>query len=77
MRMLLIHGARAALLAARRAEAAGKPLTELQAWSLRRANSSHANKAAVALANKLTRIAWAVWYHDRAFNGDHVVRAAA
>jgi transposase len=77
LRMLLIHGARAALTAARRAEAAGKPLTELQAWSLRRANSSHANKASVALANKLTRIAWAVWYHDRVFNGNHVVRAAA
>src|SRR5688572_12635963 len=51
LRMLLIHGARAALTGARRAEAAGKPLTELQAWSLKRANSSHPNKAAVAMAN--------------------------
>jgi hypothetical protein len=31
----------------------------------------------VALANKLARIAWAVWYHEREFNGNHVVRVAA
>jgi hypothetical protein len=35
------------------------------------------NKAAVALANKLVRIAWAAWYHGRDFNGDHVIRVAA
>ena len=28
-----------------------------------------------ALANKLARIVWAVWYHDRTFNGDHAVAA--
>jgi hypothetical protein len=32
--MLMIHGARSALNAAHRTEAAGKPLTELQAWAL-------------------------------------------
>jgi len=77
LRTLLIHGARAALNAARRAEAAGKPVTELQAWSLRRAQTSHPNRATVALANKLTRIAWAVWFHDRTFDGNHVIRVAA
>lgn len=77
LRMLLIHGARAALQGARRREAAGAPLTELQRWSLERARTSHANKAAVALANKLARIAWAVWYHDRTFDGNHVFRIAA
>lgn len=70
LRMLLIHGARAALLAARRAEKAGRPLTQLQTWALERASLLHANKAAVALANKLARIAWAVWYHDREFDGN-------
>jgi hypothetical protein len=32
---------------------------------------------AVATANKLARIAWAVWHHERTFNGNHVVRNAA
>jgi transposase len=77
MRMLLIHGARSALLAARRREAAGLPVTELQAWALKRARQGHSNRAAVALANKLARIAWAVWYHERSFDGDHVIRCAA
>lgn len=77
VRMLLVHGARAALNAATRLQAANKPLTQLQAWSLKRARESHRNKATVALANKLVRIAWAVWYHDREFNGNYVVRLAA
>jgi transposase len=75
--MLLIHGARSALNAARRAAQADKPLTELQAWALQRAGEMHSNKAAVALANKLARIAWAVWHHERVFDGNHVVRVAA
>lgn len=28
------------------------------------------NKAAVGLANKLARIAWATWKHQRPFNAD-------
>lgn len=70
LRMLVIHGARAALLAARRAEKANRPLTRLQTWALQRTSLMHANKAAVAMANKLARIVWAVWYHDRAFDGN-------
>jgi transposase len=77
VRMLLIHGARSALNAARRAAQADKPVTQLQAWVLQRAAEMHSNKAVVALANKLARIAWAVWYHEREFNGNHVVRGAA
>ncbi|CAN5866726.1 IS110-like element ISYen1 family transposase [soil metagenome] len=77
VRMLLIHGARSALSAARRAAKADKPLTQLQAWALSRAGEMHGNKAAVALANKLARIAWAVWYHEREFNGNHAIRVAA
>lgn len=77
LRMLLVHGARSALNAARRREHAGQPLTQLQAWSLERARSGHSNKATVAIANKLARIVWAVWHHDRAFNADHAQRRAA
>jgi transposase len=77
VRMLLIHGARAALNAARRAAKAEQPLNELQRWALQRAQHAHANKAAVALANKLARIVWAVWYHERQFNGNHTRRVAA
>jgi transposase len=77
LRMLLIHGARSALTAARRNASAGKPLTQLQAWALSRADLMHSNKAAVGLANKMARIAWAVWHHDRQFNGNHVIRMAA
>lgn len=77
VRMLIIHGARAALNAARRAETTDKSLTQLQAWALKRARESHPNQAAVALANKLARIVWAVWHHEREFDGDHVIRVAA
>ncbi len=77
VRMLLIHGARAALNAATRRSTTDKPLTQLQAWSLARAAAVHRNKATVALANKLVRIAWAVWHDGTNFNGDHVIRVAA
>lgn len=77
VRMLLIHGARSALNAARRTAKADRPVTQLQAWALKRTGATHGNKAAVALANKLARIAWAVWHYDRDFDGDHVVRVAS
>jgi transposase len=77
LRTLLIHGARSALLAAVRAERAGKPLTHLQTWALERAREGHHNRAAVALANKLARIVWAVWRHERQFDGDHALQLAA
>jgi transposase len=77
LRTLLIHGARSALNAAQRAQRADRPMTQLQAWSLERAHQMNHNKAAVALANKLARIVWAVWHYERAFDGDHVLRNAA
>lgn len=75
LRMLLIHGARAALFSARRTQLAGKPLTRIQAWALERASLVHHNKAAVALANKLARIVWAVWYYERVFDGNFAIAA--
>jgi transposase len=77
LRTLLIHGARAALTAAQRRQRSGKPLTRLQAWGLEKADElTHSNQAAVALANKLARIAWAVWRHERTFDGNHQPQVA-
>jgi transposase len=59
LRMLLIHGARAMLWRAKRKTA---PVPDrLSAWALQLEHTRGHNKAAVALANKMARIAWAVW----------------
>lgn len=72
VRTLLIHGARAALLAARRvAVRSPEKLTRLQAWVVQLSERIGHNRAAVALANKLVRICWAVWRHERRFNGNY------
>jgi transposase len=63
LRMLLIHGARAILWHSKRM----KQPDRLRAWALRLERTAGHNKAAVALANKLARIAWAVWKKDRDF----------
>lgn len=76
LRMLLIHGARSALLAAERRRKAGHDLDRIQTWALKRADAGHRNRAAVALANKTARIVWAVWKHERTFNGNYVAQAA-
>lgn len=71
VRMLLTHGARAALLAAKRcASRTPEKLTRLQQWAVETANRIGHNKATVALANKMVRICWAVWCHERRFNGN-------
>jgi transposase len=63
LRTLLIHGARAALV-----HAHSKPDPDrLRAWALRLEKTSGFKNAAVALANKIARIAWAVLKHDRDF----------
>ncbi|WP_369958908.1 IS110 family transposase [Pseudomonas benzenivorans] len=71
VRTLLIHGSRAALLAVQRCQArTPEKLTQLQRWAVETAARIGHNKAAVALANKLVRICWAVWCHARRFSGD-------
>lgn len=60
IRMLLIHGARSILCHAKKSEQQDR----LRTWALALEKRVGHNKAAVALANKLARIAWAVWKHD-------------
>ena len=69
LRCLLTHGARAVLLAAQRtARATPQRATRLQQWAVALAARRGHNKAAIALANKLARIIWAVWHHERDFH---------
>jgi transposase len=59
LRTLLIHGARTALPGLAKSE------TPLGHWLKGLLKRAHRNVAIVALANKLSRIAWAVLAHDR------------
>jgi transposase len=70
LRTLLVHGARSALLAAHRAERAGHSLDRLRRWALDCERQRGHNKATVALANRLARIVWATWTHERPFDGN-------
>jgi len=66
LRTLLIHGARTVLR-----HAAGKT-DRLSCWAVTIQARRGANVAAVALANKLARIAWAVLARDRIYRADWV-----
>lgn len=66
IRMLLTHGARSVLRAATVARRGGRELDRLRTWALELQDRTNHNKATCALANKLARIAWAVWVkHER------------
>jgi transposase len=67
--MLLIHGARSSLWHAKRM----KQPDRLRAWALRLERKLGHNKAAVALANKLARIAWAVWQSEHGYTAMRLV----
>ncbi|HEV3073942.1 MAG TPA: IS110 family transposase [Thermoanaerobaculia bacterium] len=62
LRMLLITGARAALIAASK-----RPPDRLRIWALHVEMLRGHNRAAIALANKLARIVWAVWRTESSF----------
>lgn len=64
LRTLLIHGARSVLVHA----ATAKSHDRLRSWALKLRNRTKYNKAAVGLANRLARIVWAVWRHDRTYD---------
>lgn len=70
VRTLLIHGARTALLQAhRKAKSRPEDLTPLQRWAIELNQRIGHNKAAVALANKMARIAWAMWNTESDYRG--------
>ena len=63
LRTLLIHGARSVLHHAKRQ----RDPDALQRWALDRERARGHNKAAVAVANKLARIVWAVAVREEAY----------
>lgn len=63
LRMMLLHGARAVI---RWAKIKGHQ-DRLRRWAVRVEEQRGHNKAAVALANKLARIVWAVWRREVPF----------
>ena len=67
VRMLIIHGARSCLW---RAKGCATP-DRLQTWALTTQRRRGHNVAAVAVANKLARIVWAVWTQQRPFSAEH------
>lgn len=75
LRTLLVHGARSALIAARRAQQSAQPLDALRQWALTIEQRRGTNKATVALANKIARILWALARYERHFDGDWHTKA--
>lgn len=69
LRMLFIHGARAAL------PSLAKGATPIGAWLRGLLARGHRNVAVVALANKLARIAWAMLRGDAKFDARHGMAA--
>jgi transposase len=63
LRTLLIHGARSVLYATKRSQQNDR----LRRWALSLEQRRGHNRTAVALANKLARIAWAVWNRDTVY----------
>ena len=72
MRRLLVQGARSLITAAKRHEA---PRHRIEAWIHAHRDRLHANVLAVAVANKLARVAWAMMASGEAFKANP--RAAA
>jgi transposase len=52
-------------------------LTRLQQWAVTTAARRGHNKAAIALANKMARIIWAVWHREIDFHAQPVITTAA
>lgn len=63
LRKLLVHGARSVLWATKRR----RHLDSLRTWAASLERAKGHNTAAVALANKMARIAWVVWRENRPY----------
>jgi transposase len=72
LRTLLIHGGRSLLAAAKRRGAQDR----LRAWGLEVARLRGHNRAAVAVANKLARLCWALWRHGDNYQSRPLEQAA-
>ncbi len=68
LRTLLIHGARAVVSQAKHKD------DRLSRWVTGIANRSHTNVAAVALANKTARMAWAMLRNETNYDPDYAMR---
>lgn len=66
LRSILIHGARAVVSQAKQRD------DKLSRWLIDLANRTHTNVAAVALANKTARIAWAMLRHGTDYDSELV-----
>jgi transposase len=66
LRTLMIHGARSAIRTAKTKD------DRVSVWALRVAARSHPNVAAVALANKTARMAWAMLRHGTNYQPEYV-----
>lgn len=72
LRMLLVHGGRSVLFHAARANSHD----QFREWANKLRGRAKHNKAAVAVANKLARLLWAVSIHDRPYESTLVAVAA-
>jgi transposase len=76
LRCLLTHGARGVLLTAQRTiRSAPHRATAFQRWASTLAARRGHNKAAIAVANKLARVIWAVWHREVDFRVEPPVAA--
>ncbi len=71
---LLIHGARSVMARNKIRLRENEKLTGLQPWAIQLEQRVGHNKATVALANKMVRILWATWMHQREFDGNYAVQ---
>ena len=73
LRTLLIHGARSVMARNKIRLRQNEKLTGLQRWAIQLEQRVGHNKATVALANKMVRILWATWMHQREFDGNYAL----